>query len=374
MATPRSVEIAVTNRCNLRCAYCSHFSSPGETGRDLSTDQWLTFFEELGRLGVLSVTLMGGEPFLRTDLPELIEGIVRNRMRFGILTNGTLVTEDSAAFLKSTGRCDSVQVSIDGSAAEIHDSCRGEGSFQRALDGLNRLKSQKIPVMVRVTIHRHNVHDLEKTARFLLEEAGLSGFSTNAASYLGLCRANSDQIGLNIAERSLAMETLLRLSAKYPGRIAAQAGPLAEAKTWIQMERARTHREAAPSGRGFLTGCGGVFSKIGVLADGTMVPCIQMSHVRLGMILKDDLKTVWQTHPELDRIRSRRKIPLSDFALCRSCEYRDFCTGNCPALAYTLTGESNSPSPDACLKLFIEQGGTLPDESLLTAVNSGGTC
>ncbi len=72
MNTPRSVEISITNRCNLRCTYCSHFTSAGDVDQDLPTHEWLTFFEELGRCAVMGVTLEGGEPFCREDLRELI--------------------------------------------------------------------------------------------------------------------------------------------------------------------------------------------------------------------------------------------------------------------------------------------------------------
>ena len=75
--------------CNLRCLYCSHFSSAGDVESDLPAAEWTQFFEELNRCAVLDVTLCGGEPFLRKDLRELIESIVANRMRFSILTNGT---------------------------------------------------------------------------------------------------------------------------------------------------------------------------------------------------------------------------------------------------------------------------------------------
>jgi MoaA/NifB/PqqE/SkfB family radical SAM enzyme len=90
-------------------------------GQDLSKEEWLQFFEELNRCAVMNVTLQGGEPFCRKDLPELVEGIVRNRMRFNILSNGTLITDEMAAFLASTGRCNGVQVSIDGSVPTTHD-------------------------------------------------------------------------------------------------------------------------------------------------------------------------------------------------------------------------------------------------------------
>jgi len=157
MRSPAKVEIAITGKCNLRCLYCAHFTSPGDVPEDLSTSEWLAFFEELGRNAVLRVTLEGGEPFMRPDLPELIEGIVKNRMRFEILSNGTLITEELAAFLAGTRRCDFVQVSIDGSQPETHDTCRGRGNFARAVRGLETLKRHGVAVTVRVTINRSNV-------------------------------------------------------------------------------------------------------------------------------------------------------------------------------------------------------------------------
>jgi SynChlorMet cassette radical SAM/SPASM protein ScmE len=127
----------------------------------------------------MNVTISGGEPFFRKDLPELVEGIVRNRMRFNILSNGTLITDEMAAFLASTGRCDGVQISIDGSVPTTHDACRGEGNFLKAMQGIKSLQKHNVPVSVRVTIHKQNVWDLENVSKLLLEEVGLSSFSTN---------------------------------------------------------------------------------------------------------------------------------------------------------------------------------------------------
>jgi SynChlorMet cassette radical SAM/SPASM protein ScmE len=297
----------------------------------------------------MNVTLQGGEPFCRKDLSKLIEGIVHNRMRFNILSNGTLITDEMAAFLASTGRCDGVQVSIDGSVPTTHDACRGEGNFLKAMRGIKSLQKYNVPVPVRVTIHRKNVRDLENVAELLLEEIGLPSFSTNAASYMGLCRQNAEQVQLNAEDRSLAMESLLKLEKKYNGRISASAGPLAEARSWLEMEEARSEAKESISGRGYLTSCNGPMSKLAVRADGVMVPCGQMSHIELGRINIDDLQEIWQEHPQLEKLRGRHNIPFP------------YCTGNCPALAYTILGKENHPSPDACLKRFLEAGGRLPE-------------
>ena len=361
MKTPRSVDLAITNRCNLRCTYCSHFTGAGDVGQDLPKDEWLQFFEELNRCAVMNVTLQGGEPFCRKDLQELIEGIVSNRMRFNILSNGTLITDEMAIFLASTGRCDSVQVSIDGSIPTTHDACRGEGNFMRAMQGIKSLQTYKIPVPVRVTIHRQNVRDLENVTKLLLEDTNLPSFSTNAASYMGLCRQNAEQVQLNAAERTLAMETLLRLTKIYNGRISATAGPLAEGRDWLKMLKALREGQESINGRGYLSGCNGPMNTLAVRADGVMTPCSQMSHIELGRINKDSLQMVWQEHPELKRLRERHKIPLNNFEFCEGCDYLPYCTGNCPALAYTILGIEDHPSPDACLKRFLEAGGRLPE-------------
>ncbi len=363
LKTPKSVDIEITNKCNLRCRYCCHFTSAADVDQDLPTEEWLEFFEELNRCAVMNLTISGGEPFCRKDLRELIEGIVRNRMRFCILSNGALITDDMAEFLASTGRCNFVQISIDGSVPEVHDEFRGKGAFAGAMSGIECLQRHGVPVSSRVTIHKHNLQDLEGIARLLLEDPGMQSFSTNSASYMGLCRQNAEQVQLSVEERLFAMETLLRLSAKYSGRIVASAGPLSEGRNWMKMEQDR--REGREGTHGYLSGCGCVWSKLAVRADGVIVPCNQLGHIELGRINQDDLRDIWQNHPELEKLRERRNTPLSDFEFCQGCDYIDYCTGNCPALAYTIIGDHDHPSPDACLRLFLQQGGKLPDESLL---------
>jgi SynChlorMet cassette radical SAM/SPASM protein ScmE len=360
MRTPRSADIEITSRCNLRCRYCYYFDNPDVEYRDLPTDEWLRFFDELGRCTVMDITLQGGEPFIREDLPQLIGGIVHNRMRFSILSNGTLIDDAIAAFLADTNRCNSVQVSVDGSGSEAHDACRGKGSFEDAIRGIRTLQRHKVPVAVRVTIHRHNVHDLEGIARLLLEEIGLAEFSTNAAGYLGTCRQNAKEVMLTIRDRQEAMETLLLLTERYKGRIWAQAGPLAEAEMWRLMEEARQKGDPSLAEGGHLTACGCHNKNINVRADGVITPCNMLAHMELGRINQTSLAEIWHNHPDLNQLRQRHTIALNEFEFCAGCPYIPYCTGNCPALAYSITGKVDHPSPDACFRRFLKNGGKLP--------------
>ncbi len=361
--TPEQVDIDITNKCNLRCKYCYHFDSPGDVEEDLEFEEWQTFIREMGRCAVLNVTLCGGEPFCRKDLPSIIEEIVKNRMRFDILSNGTLITDEMAAFLADTHRCASIQVSIDGATAAAHDTVRGTGSLEKAIMGIETLQRHSIPALVRVTIHRHNLAELENVARLLLEDLGLPQFSTNSISQFGLCRKNNADLGLSVEEYGQAMEILLALEKKYEGRVTALAGPLDSAHHWREMLQAHTEG-ASKRGGGYLSSCGGVFKGLAVRADGVMTPCTQMPHIELGRINRDSLERLWQTHPELLRLRHRQKTPLTEMAFCRDCDFATLCSGGCPAVAHSLSGSDNAPSLDSCLRMFLESGGQMPKQQI----------
>jgi len=360
MRSPRTVHVEISSKCNLRCHYCYYFDNPAVDYTNLPTEQWLQFFVELGSISVMNVILAGGEPFLRPDLTDLIEGIIQNQMRFSILSHGTLIDDNTAEYIAGTRRCNYVQVSIDCASPKVNDSCRGEGSFVKAVRGIKTLKRHGIPVAVRVTLHHHNVHDLKNVAHFLLDELGISGFGTNSAGYLGACRKNAGEVLLTNEDRQIAMRDLLNLSQKYPGRISATSGPLYEAEHWRKMEAARLKNDPAFPNCGRLTACGCPFGEISVRADGMIVPCSMLAHMVLGRINKDSLQDLWLNDPELNRLRMRRKIPLNELEFCRGCDYLRYCTGNCPGTAFTLTGDTNSPSPDACLRKFLSEGGIIP--------------
>jgi SynChlorMet cassette radical SAM/SPASM protein ScmE len=355
MRMPRELDIELTAKCNLRCKYCYFFENENLEYTDLSTQEWTQFFDELGSIGVMKVTLAGGEPFFRSDLKELIDSVVKNRMRFALLSNGGLITDDIAAYIKKSGRCDSVQISLDGSCAAIHDIGRGKGSFVGAIRGLEILRKHDINTPVRFTIHHFNVDDLEDAAKFLLEDLGLKMFSTNSAGYFGNCRKNAEEIMLTHADRIKAMKTLVDLNKKYDGRISAAAGPLADAKYFGKMQKASDENAPPFKKGGHLMACGCYNNKLSIRCDGGISPCNMLPNINLGFINKDKIIDIWQNSIALNELRQREKIELSSFEFCKSCDFTDYCTGNCPGLAYNLTQKVNHPSPDACYRNFLEQ-------------------
>jgi len=351
------MNIALTGRCNLRCQYC-FYADEMTALRDLPTERWLAFFVDLGRLKVMDVTLTGGEAFTRPDLFDLIDGIIANRMRYSILSNGTLIDEAMLAQFqigKRRLRLNSIQISIDGSRAEIHDQSRPR-SFERAVRGLRLLKQAGLPVTVRTTINRHNLHDLENIASLLLDDIGLPSFGTNEAMPIGAGCENQGDVALASKEKAAAMEIIGRLLEKYPGRLNASAGPQAKLKAYAEMEHARSTGEKAQSWTmGYLTACGCIFSNLDILHDGTIVPCHMMSGLTLGNIATDSLDEIWRTHPTLHALRERRAIPMQQVAGCANCEWASYCNGSCPGLAYQLTGDFNRANPEDCYRKFLNE-------------------
>ena len=145
--------LEVTEICNLRCAYCTygdHYEGMRAHGtRNMSQDTAFRSLDYLrdhaGRRKDVAITFYGGEPLVAYDLiRECVDyaeqSMPDKRVDYFMTTNGTLVTEERAAFLAAHDF--SVSVSIDG-PREVHDYNRrdvaGKGSFERAVRGLKHL-------------------------------------------------------------------------------------------------------------------------------------------------------------------------------------------------------------------------------------------
>lgn len=367
MSTPRKVEIEITPRCNLRCKYCCHFASEGDVSRELGYAEWNSFFSECGKNGVMNIHLSGGEPFIRKDILNILQSVVDNNMRFGCNTNGNYITEEVAEYIARSNRCNVIQVSLDGHTAEVHDSFRGIGSFQKAVQAIHLLNGKGIRVGIRVTIHKKNVHHLKEIAEFIFHDLNIPSFSTNSAMHMGLMKENHDEIELNVEEYSLAMQSVLEINEQYPNGVTGTAGPIADAHFWQRMIDAVDENAEPFNGCGTLNSCGCVGNTLAVRADGMYVPCNQIDGEVLGKINVDSMKEVWQKSKGLNTFRDRRDIKLSEFEKCKSCEFQNYCRGGCPAIISALRNDLYIPSTIDCLKTFLENGGVMPSIELIGA-------
>src|SRR5438034_2173828 len=136
--TPLQIVFEVTHRCNLACEYCDrHTPLPNE----LELEEILQIIREFVEIGMIGMTLDGGDPLVRTDIDEIVDDLARLDVRIVINTNGILIPKKLASVKKAA----LVNVSLDGSE-QYHDSMRGDGSFEKAVRGLRTGPGAGIPV------------------------------------------------------------------------------------------------------------------------------------------------------------------------------------------------------------------------------------
>ncbi|MCB1058520.1 MAG: radical SAM protein [Acidobacteria bacterium] len=136
---PRSIQLEVSTRCNLTCAYCSHRHL--ETKRFLDLDDFEARLDRIDFRPIRNVDFTGlGEPVLHPQLPEMVRAVRRRAPEadLRVVTNGTVLTAKRFAPLLAAG-LSSVAVSIDSLDAERFARSRGGARLAPVLENLESL-------------------------------------------------------------------------------------------------------------------------------------------------------------------------------------------------------------------------------------------
>lgn len=363
MAEKRSFDFLIqwhlTERCNLRCRHCyQNDTVRGElslaelrSALDEVVDTFHAWEDTYGVPVRPSVNVTGGEPFLRADLPAILEQISRKSYAIYVLTNGTLVDRERAVMLAGLG-VRGVQVSIEG-PDDIHDSIRGEGAFDRAVDGIDHLLDAGLKVTVNVTLSRLNAACMWKVVAF--------------ASHLGVQRVGFSRVvpcgrGESFAAEILGPEELRDLycylfSLDVRNVEIVTGDPLAnQLREEISPQKGRRRRR---NGEGDTAhgGCAAGVSGLTFLPDGTVVPCRRMN-IPLGNVREDTIREIWALSPVLEALRTRDRYE----GKCGRCERWDSCRG-CRAIAFAyskLRGREDYLADDPQCFLAQDSAGILP--------------
>jgi MoaA/NifB/PqqE/SkfB family radical SAM enzyme len=168
---PPFLFLALTDACNLRCHGC-WIDSAGRVNR-LAEEDVEAVIAAGKRQKSFFCTLLGGEPML---YPALWDIIGRHpECYFQIITNGLFFDDENAERIRRLGNVTPL-VSIDG-FAENNDDRRGEGTFEKACQGLERLRRQKILFGIATTVTGQNMEEV-------LADAYVEHFIGQGALYL----------------------------------------------------------------------------------------------------------------------------------------------------------------------------------------------
>jgi uncharacterized protein len=165
------LELLVSNTCNLNCVYC--YAYGGDYGREASVMEPDIGIIAVDRMlerykAIESVVFFGGEPLM--NLPaiqsvcehfekKLRLGEIQKLPAFGVITNGTLITEKAAALISKYNI--HVTVSIDG-PKELNDQLRpfnnGCGSFDSIKRGVDKLRQHNVSPAYEATYTQYHVN------------------------------------------------------------------------------------------------------------------------------------------------------------------------------------------------------------------------
>jgi len=172
----RSIEylrLSVTDRCDLRCAYCI---PEGFKGFE-EPDHWLTFdeIERLIRLfaglGLKRLRLTGGEPLLRRNITELCQRVsaIPGIEDLSISTNATQLAS-MARDLKESG-VTRLNVSLDSLRPEGVEKINGRPVLDKILAGLDAGRDAGFnPIKVNMVAMRENADEIDDIVAYCMEK------------------------------------------------------------------------------------------------------------------------------------------------------------------------------------------------------------
>ncbi|MEM2093830.1 MAG: radical SAM protein [Candidatus Bathyarchaeia archaeon] len=330
LSAPASVDIFITNRCNLNCIHC--FSATDKKV-DLPVETLQSLFYQLEEMAVLEVRINGGEPLLHPEIGEIIDLLEAKRFRKVLLTNGTTVDDEVAKQLKKANVIPTV--SLDDSEASDHDSFRGmEGAFARTLEGLRAFRKNNVQYGINCCLHAKNLGKIDRIVK-LAEKHGASRIAFLDLKPIGRMRSHMEWMPSR-SEYEVAMGNLAISRLRHR-----QIDVSFDAFLYCTVPR----ESKAELVRGYIS-CRAGRSTLSISSDGSVYPCnvvIGDPSWKLGDLQSQRLRDIWFS----ERWASfRGAVKVSDLKKCGSCkEMRNCKYVYCRLAPYVVNGDPLGPSP-----------------------------
>jgi len=312
-----SIQIDITNACNLSCTHCyhSHHKNKGA----LSLNQWKQVLSQykylLNKLHLEpSITICGGEPTISPLFIPILDYIKHNfdNSRVNVLSNGVTITD---AFINKTKNYNlNYQISLDGPDAKRHDLIRGKGNFDKAINGIKILKKNNIPVNLLAILSKKTstwLEDFYKTADQL--NVNFMNFTRFIPVGYGksLKQSGNDDVLLGLGLKH-ALEKIVHYSKSY------NVGTNTNEPLYHLIDES--------------LGQHGKFGFQGLVVDYKgFLKVSSRTDVSLGSVLDEGLENLFFNDPILKNLRK------GNIKVCGACPYYKRCGGN-RNMSYAITG------------------------------------
>lgn len=166
--SPLYVQFYITSRCNLACEQCNIIYSDAKH-QEMNISQINKVAENLKKIGVNIVLLIGGEPFIRKDIDKIVKAFTEKNMHVRMQTNGIATEQQLINCVKAGGK--DISISLDTLEPEIQDAINGgfKKSWERAIKTIAMVSNifpDNSTAFFNSVIMPKNINAIEKVIKF----------------------------------------------------------------------------------------------------------------------------------------------------------------------------------------------------------------
>jgi len=321
---PLTLEINITNKCNLKCRMCWLRSSK-PTQNEMSEEELRRVVEDAIELGVKEFRFPGsGEPLMRKRILFQLMEMVKKEGREGLLiSNGTLFSEEDIKKLVEI-EWDVLTISLDGPSAKVNDYIRGViGSFQRVIKTLkfikkwkSKLKKEKPWLRMNTVLTNKNYDKLESIVKLAKK------YDFREVLLQPMTVFSKEGEKLRVTEIEKAKKCILRAE-KLARRLKIKTNMMLIGKNVEMIEKVNQmekmiEKEIRKFENGFLaTPCFEPFYNLIILPDGKISPCAIAGGIENINVRKRGLREIWFGEA-LEKFR-KRLLSKKLFSFCSHC-------------------------------------------------------
>ena len=321
LSAPVNLTWEITHQCNLNCIHCLS-SSQSAFADELTLAECRAVVDQLAALKVFEINFGGGEPLMKDYFLDLVGYIHTKGIVTCISTNGTLLNRENVAFLAGNPLVH-IQVSLDGPDPQVNDLIRGQGTYQRALKGVELLAAAKIPFSLNTVVTSLNYLQLDRMRAL----AAAYGANLRVSRFRPSGRARQSWEKLKL--RASQLEALSEWLGNNPGILTGDS---------FFSISGEGRRELG------LDMCGACKMTCCIDPRGAVYPCafLQVEEFHSGNLKIDSFKSIWDSSAVFLKFRALEP------QACKICPRFNTCRGGCPAVAYFVKNDLNSADPE-CL-------------------------
>ena len=290
-------QIELTSKCNERCIHC--YIPHEDKLYNIDDNLYYDTIKQLKDIGVISVSLSGGEPMLHPNFMEFLKYIQEFNFYIKVFTNLTLLNEDIIKLMKNNRT--SVYVSLYSMNEINHEKItQMKGSFNKTKSNILKLIENNIPVHINCPIMDYNKNDYNevyKWAKSLNLEVRVD------YDIMARCDLTTDNLEhrLELNEMKNIINNILDNNKENQKQVASSE----------LNNKNISDRDL----------CGACITSCCMDAKGNVYPCTGWNY-NCGNLNENTLKNIWEKSPEMLYIRSLKR---KDFKECIDCKDIDYC-------------------------------------------------